>query len=458
METILFIDDENEMLESYKKLFVSKNDYNIKFVVDSVLGKSLIENNSYDLIITDLKMKIVDGMEILNTAIKKNPNSLVIMISGYGTIEASVEAMRNGAFDFLEKPFSSKKLFECIERALKQNSYNEITKESSTIKDNNFEGIYYKSNAIKDIVGLIKKIAPSNMNVLISGESGTGKELVARAIHRLSKYNENTFIPVNCGALPESLFESELFGHEKGAFTGAVKTKHGLLEFANNGTFFLDEVAELTPSLQVKLLRMMEDKKIRRVGGKKEIEIDVRIISATNKNLNKAVSENIFREDLFYRLSTIHIEVPPLRERKEDILLLANKIIGSHCKKDDVPLRKFSPEAEEVMKEYPWPGNVRELQNVLGRTYFLCAKEIIESKDLPLPISDNNLGVCDDYIDLSYKDAKNRLMEIFEEKYLTHNLKKNNGNISRTAELCGMDRRTIHRILKDFNIIYKNDK
>ena len=408
--------------------------------------------------ISDLMMEIVNGKEILNTAIKKNPNSLVIMISGYGTIEASVEAMRNGAFDFLEKPFSSKKLFECIERAFKHKIYDKINQVESTIESNIFEGIYYKSKAIKDITELIKKIAPSNMNVLITGESGTGKELVARAIHRLSKFNENTFIPVNCGALPEGLFESELFGHEKGAFTGAVKTKHGLLEFANNGTFFLDEVAELTPTLQVKLLRMIEDKKIRRVGGEKEIDVNVRIISATNKNLNKAVRENLFREDLFYRLSTIQIEVPPLRERKEDILLLANHIIGNYCKKDDVQLRKFTPEAEEVMNEYPWPGNVRELQNVLSKTYYLCSKEIIESKDLPLPISDNNLDLCGDYIDLSYKDAKNKLMEIFEEKYLTYNLKKNNGNISRTAKICGMNRRTIHRILKNFDIIYKNDK
>jgi len=458
MKTILFIDDEREMLESYKKIFVKKNEYDINFVDDPVLGKSLIENNSYDLIITDLKMEIVDGMDILKTAIKKDINSLVIMISGYGTIEASVEAMKNGAFDFLEKPFLSKKLFECIERAFEHKLQNNFKVEKGIGQANCFEGIYYKSDAINSIVELIKKIAPSKMNVLITGESGTGKELVARAIHRLSKYNENTFIPVNCGALPENLFESELFGHEKGAFTGAVKTKHGLLEFANNGTFFLDEVAELTQPLQVKLLRMIEDKKIRRVGGEKEIEIDVRIISATNKNLNKAVSENTFREDLFYRLSTIQIEIPPLRERKEDIILLANQIIGNFCKKDDVPLRQFSPEAEEVMKEYPWPGNVREMQNVLGRTYYLCSKEIIESKDLPLPISDNHLGIGDDFLNLSYKDAKKKIIEIFEEKYLTHNLKMNKGNISRTAETCGMDRRTIHRILKNFDIIYKNDK
>jgi len=455
---ILFIDDEIEMLESYKKLFVANDNYRIKFVENSIKAKSLIEENNYDLIITDLKMEEVDGMEILRTSKQKNKEQPVIIISGYATVEASVEAMKEGAFDFLEKPFSSKKLFKCIERGLNcKTNYNFPNKSKEIIGDN-FEGILYKSEAISNIIELIKKIAPSNMNVLITGESGTGKELVARAIHRHSNYNENNFIPVNCGALPENLFESELFGHEKGAFTGAVKTKHGLLEFANNGTFFLDEVAELTPSLQVKLLRMIEDKKIRRVGGEKEIQVDVRIISATNKNLEKAVTENLFREDLFYRLSTIQIIVPPLRERKVDILILANNIMDNFCKKDDAPSRRFSPEAEEILLEYPWPGNVRELQNVLGRTYYLCSKELIESKDLPLPLLKNNRGIYDDYLELKYKVAKNKVIEVFEEKYLLYNLKNNDGNITKTAKKCGMDRKTIHRILKLFNIIYKNNE
>jgi len=455
---ILFIDDEKEMLESYKKLFVNMNDYNINFVEDPVLGKSLIKKNKYDLIITDLKMNDIDGMEILRTAKQRDNNLQVIIISGYATIEASVEAIKDGAFDFLEKPFSSKKLFKCINRAFNYRKRQNKSNESSKSENDNFEGIIYKSRAIENIIELIKKIAPSNMNVLITGESGTGKELIARAIHRLSNNNVNTFIPVNCGALPENLFESELFGHEKGAFTGAVKTKHGLLEFANNGTFFLDEVAELTPSLQVKLLRMIEDKKIRRVGGEKEIQIDVRIISATNKNLEKAVSNDIFREDLYYRLSTIQITVPPLRERKEDIILLANHIIESYCRKDDVPIRRFSSEAEEIMQEYSWPGNVRELQNILGRTYYLCSKDVIESKDLPIPLLENNSALYNDYLNLKYKEAKNKVIEGFEEKYLLYNLKNNNGNITKTAEKCGMDRRTIHRLLKLFNIIYKNDE
>lgn len=458
MKNVLVIDDELEMLNSLGKILSHRDDFNLTLLNDPVKAKSIVENKKFDLIISDLKMKDVSGLDIIKSAMNSFPDSLIIIISGYGSIEASVEAMRYGAFDFIEKPFPSQKLFNCIDRAFK--SKPELSRTSKHTKEHRkvFEGIVYKSDKFNKVLELVKKVAPTSMNILITGESGTGKELIARAIHRLSKSNADPFVPVNCGALPEGLFESELFGHEKGAFTGAVKTKPGLLEFANNGTFFLDEISELGSTLQAKLLRMLEDKKIRRVGGQSEIDIDVRIISASNKNLHKAVEDQSFREDLFYRLATIEIDVPPLRDRISDILPMANYFIELICRKEDVPVKKFSKEAEKILESYTWPGNVRELQNIIGRMYYLSSGAVIQPDDLPIPFSDKSRKIGSEYLNKDYKNAKDEILKKFEIEYLTYNLKKNKGNITHTAESCGMDRRTIHRLLKTHNIIYKDDE
>jgi DNA-binding NtrC family response regulator len=454
MKKILIIDDEVEMLKSLDKILSYRKDFNLTLIDNPVTGNNLVQTKKFDLIITDLKMKEISGLDILTSALDNFPESNVIMISGYGTIEASVEAMRRGAFDFVEKPFTSKKLFDCIDKVFKEKQNKEKEPLQEAKSDTPFEGIIYKSENFQKLLEMVRKIAPGSMNILITGESGTGKELIARAIHKLSKNKSDPFVPVNCGALPESLFESELFGHEKGAFTDAVKTKPGLLEFANNGTFFLDEIGELSPSLQVKLLRMLEDKKIRRVGGQNEINIDVRIISASNRDLKQAANKKSFREDLFYRLSTIQIEIPPLRERIDDIIPLAQYFVREICRKEDVPVRKFSPDAENILKEYPWPGNIRELQNIIGRTLYLCSSNVIQSKDLPIPTLQERMNT--EYLNVNYKEAKNKVIEQFEIEYLSYHLRKNAGNISHTAEACGMDRRTIHRLIKQYNIIYKD--
>lgn len=452
---LLIVDDEIEMLDGLKKILSHRSEFELTFKNDP---REAIQNMSikkYDLIITDLKMNDVSGLDILRSAISSNPKGKTIMISGYGTVEASVEAMRIGAFDFIEKPFTSKKLFSCIDRALQES---EPAIEIKPAEDeDSLPGIIYLSSAMKNVINMVRKISNGNMNVLITGESGTGKELIARSIHRLSKSSLDPFVPVNCGALPEHLFESELFGHEKGAFTGAIRRKPGLLEFANHGTFFLDEIGELSQTLQVKLLRMLEERKIRRVGGEEEINIDVRIIAASNKDLLKATKENTFREDLYYRLNTFQIEMPPLRERTEDIILLAKHFMNELCEKRDSIKRYFSPEAEEALKVYPWPGNVRELQNVIGRAYYLCSDQVIKVDDLPIPVPSQKDKINTQYFNPSYKDAKELLMEKFEIEYLSHHLKLNNGNISKTAESCGIDRRTIHRLINKYNIIYKED-
>jgi len=454
MKKILIVDDEIEMLESLKKILSYRKEFELTLVNDSQQGLDLVQKQKFDLIISDLKMHPVSGLEILKGAVKNFPDSLVIMISGYGTIEASVEAIRSGSFDFIEKPFTSKRLFSCIDRAFKEQEMHSPSESDESTKT--FSGIIYKSKEMADIIEVVKKIAPGDINVLITGESGTGKELVARAIHNLSKSNLDLFVPVNCGALPENLFESELFGHERGAFTGAIKRKPGLLEFANNGTFFFDEIGELTQSLQVKLLRMLEERKIRRIGGQEEIKIDVRIISASNRDLEKAVQEKTFREDLFYRLSTFQIEVPPLRERTDDIIPLAKHYLREICKKNDYDEKRFTVDAEKALQEYTWPGNVRELQNVIGRTFILSSGNIIEVENLPIPFSNQNKLLISKFIDLDYVNAKEAIFEKFEVEYLTYHLKNNAGNISKTAEECGMDRRTIHRLIKKYNIIYKH--
>jgi len=455
MKKVLVIDDEVEMLNSFKKILSIREEFDLYFEQDSTKATGILESEKFHLVITDLKMKNVSGIDIVKSALKNNPTCIVIVVSGYGTIEASVEAVRSGAFDFIEKPFTSKKLFECIDRALKKTS-EEIYDNANEVRTYEVEGIIFRSKKMTELIENVKKVAENNMNVLITGESGTGKELIARAIHKLSKSTLDPFVPVNCAALPEHLFESELFGHEKGAFTGAVKTKPGLLEFANNGTFFFDEIGDMPQTLQIKLLRMLEEKKVRRVGGQKEIEIDVRIIAATNQNLETAVAEKRFRQDLYYRLNTFSLEVPPLRERKEDILPLAYSFMKELCQKNSKVVRNFSPEAEEAIINYQWPGNVRELKNVTGRSYFLCAGDIVQLSDLPANIVNKSVTFDKNVLALNFKEAKDALLEKFEIEYLTYYLKKNSGNISRTADECGIDRRSIHRLINKYNIVYQS--
>lgn len=456
MYNLLLIDDEIEMLVGIEKILNSRDDFNVTSVSDFHKALGLIKSQTFDLVITDLKMNEHSGRDILMYTLENNPETKVIMISGYGTIEASVETIQLGAFDFIEKPFTSKKLFKVIDKALESISEKKSISSEADIAVET-EGIIYKSAEMKGLIDIIKKIAPQLMNVLVIGESGTGKELIARVIHRLSDRDDQPFVPVNCGALPENLFESELFGHERGAFTGAVKTKPGLLEFANHGTFFFDEIGDMSQPFQVKLLRMLEDKKIRRIGGQKEIDIDVRIIAATNKDLEKEVENGSFREDLFYRLNTIQVKIPPLRERIDDIMPLLKHYLKGLCDKENKPLKSFAPEAKEILKAYAWPGNVRELQNLIGRAYYLCSSNIIQKEDLPKYLLKESSKYSSEILKLQYKEAKEQTIADFETEYLSYYLKKNKGNITKSAEECGLDRRSLHRLITKYNIIYKED-
>ncbi len=451
---LLIIDDEPEMLKSLEKILSRRPAYQLTLINDPQKAIQLLSHNTYDLILTDLKMQKHSGMDILTQALKADPNAKVIIITGYGTVETSVEAMRQGSYDFLEKPFTGQKLFDCLDRAFSAEDveYSESIKEHEA---QNFEGIIYKSKIMETLLQMVQKVAQNNISILVTGESGTGKELIARLIHSHSPRKHYPFVPVNCGALPENLFESEIFGYERGAFTGATHTKPGLLEFTNQGSFFLDEIGDLSLNLQVKLLRMLEEKKIRRVGGTKEIELDVRIIAATNKSLENLVEKKLFREDLYYRLNTMKIEIPPLREHPDDILPLAHHFLRSVCLDNDGALCSFSLSAEKQLVEYSWPGNVRELQNAVNRAYFLRSATKIEETDLPLPINKQKCIVDDQVLQQPFKKAKEIILNNFESTYLTHHLKLNRGNISKTAETCGLDRRSIHRMVNKHNIIFK---
>ncbi len=432
---ILVVDDQKEMLvyttQSAKKAI------------------SILENShSMDLILCDLVMPEMDGMEFVNIVKKHHPAIPIIMVTGYGTLEVGIKALKGGVFDFLEKPFSSKKLLKTIEEALRQ-----IAPSEQTQSNNGFGKLIGNSTAMQKIYSVIRKVSYGNANVLITGESGVGKELVARSIHKLSDRRSQPFIAINCGALPANLFESELFGHEKGSFTGAYNSKPGLIEVANTGTLFLDEICEMPLDLQVKMLRVLEDRKIRRVGGKDEKDVDVRILTATNRDTKIAVEKGVLRDDLFFRINTINIFIPPLRERQDDIFLLTQHFLQTLNLKYRRQIEDIDEQARELFSAYQWPGNVRELQNVIERAYYLADPPFITAKDLPSHLDSlDKTRPNEKWLNLSYKDAKNVAMEQFEKNYLSNHLEKNDWNISKTAEECGIDRRTIHRLINKFNL------
>ncbi len=451
METlpILVVDDEPEMLTSYRKI-LTKAGYSVQDALSAEEALSrLQENQDFQLLICDMKMPGMDGFELLSIVKREHPYLPVIMVTGHGTLEKGVEAVKSGAFDFIEKPFSTRKLIQSIEAALNQIS----PSKEEAYSENGFGTIVGKSEAMQKVYRLLNKVSYGNANVLITGESGVGKELVARCLHKHSLRRNQPLIPINCGALPESLFESELFGYEKGAFTGAFQSKPGLVELANGGTLFLDEICEMPQELQVKLLRMLEERKIRRIGGKQEIPVDIRIVTATNRNVVEAVEKGILREDLFFRINTIQIHVPPLRERTEDIPLLVDFFLKELNRKYGRNVRELDPAAAELIQHYSWPGNVRELQNTIERAYYLATPPTIHPADLPtLTQSTGATSNHKLWVNLPYKEAKDLILEEFEREYLLTQLKKYRWNISRTAEYCGIDRRTIHRLINKFNL------
>jgi DNA-binding NtrC family response regulator len=448
---VLVVDDEPDMLSTCRK-FLEREGYDVAVAENGRDGVEQVSSFRPDLVITDLKMPGLDGMEVLRRTKEDHPDTMVMMFTGFGTIEDAVEAMKEGAFDFITKPFSPDHLLIAVQRALRQKR---LELENRSLQDQleekfRFENIIGRSAAMNRVFDLVKRIAATDANVLITGESGTGKELIARSVHANSKRPKGPFVPLNCGGLPEHLVESELFGHEKGAFTGANAVRPGLMEHANGGTFFLDEIGELPMNLQVKFLRVLEERNIRRVGSNRERDIDIRLISATNQECEALIEEGKFREDLYYRINTFVIRVPSLRERTEDIPLLTAHFLKTYC--PDGRVTGLTEEATQMLTRHSWPGNVRELQHVVERGVALASGSEIDVADLPENLGQmskrsggNRLAV--DRLHLPFKDAKESIVEDFERNYIEHLLSNHSGNISRAAEASGIDRRSLHRLL-----------
>lgn len=449
---ILIIDDEPDMLSACAKILTALGCIPVT-VSDPLLGVRMLREDYFDIIFCDLLMPGQDGMEILEICQNLAPDTPVIIFTAYGTIDRAVSAMKAGAFDFIEKPFEAEDLKIIIEKGIRQrNLFLERNNLIRQLEDKfSFDNIIGKSSGMMKIFEMIENISRSDVNVLITGESGTGKELIARSIHARSRRKINPFVPVNCGAFPENLFESELFGYEKGSFTGAANKKIGLLEYADGGTFFLDEVCELPPTLQIKLLRTLQDQQLRRIGGNELIQVDLRLISATNQNIQSALERETLRKDFYYRLNVINIQVPPLRERQEDIPLLAEHFFSKYIKNSGKKINGFTDEVIRVLCSYNWPGNVRELENTIERAVTLAGNDKITLIDLPAHLL-SVPHIKSRYEGKSLTDLKQNAVEEIERKYLLFLMEKFRGNVTKVAEEAGLTRRHIHRIIKTYNI------
>ncbi len=452
METILVVDDEKNYLVVLEALLGSEG-YEMITALDAKKAIAAAGAADLDLIITDMKMPGMSGMELLEKIKSMNPDLPVIMMTAFGTIEMAVEAMRKGAYDYIQKPFENEQLKLTVKKAL--NNYR-LIKENRLLTEAlserfKFGNIVGKSSQMKKIYDLIEKVSPSRASVLITGPSGTGKELIAKAIHYRSTRKDRPFISINCGALTETLLESELFGHEKGAFTGAISMKKGRFELADGGTLFLDEVGDMPASLQVKLLRVLQEMEFERVGGTKTIQVDVRILSASNRNIREDVAEGDFREDLYYRLNVIHMEVPALKERVDDIPLLVRHFIAKYKEDSATAGVELAPEVWKTLYSYPWPGNVRQLENIIERAIVLNSSGTLTLADLP-----DELTGAETQFDVDRLIPGNvtlpEALEKIEERLVRRALAQCNNVQSHAAKNLGITKSLIQHKMKKYNI------
>ena len=457
---VMIDDDEQDALDNCRRI-LSRVPYECLTECNSARAIEVIERERPGLILTDLRMPGLDGIEVLTAAKRLDPAVQVVLLTAHATVQTAVTSMRYGAFDYITKPFTSTELVQVVRRAFEgelggdrqasgASAATPVPKPVPPAREGIVQ-IVGHSPAMKEAMALASKVAPTGSNVLVYGESGTGKELLARFIYQASRRADRPFIPVDCVSLNDSLLESELFGHEKGAFTGAHAAKPGLFEVADGGTVFLDEVSGMSPNLQARLLRVLQERQVRRVGGTKFTDVDVRIIAASNQNLEDLCRRGTFREDLYYRLNVIQIALPPLRVRERDILLLANEFVTRFVQRvraDEGSLPTLDPSVADVLMRYPWPGNVRELQNVMERAAVLVDGSTVTAAHLPERLQA--------LIDMdpappeaaSFKQAKQQAVEAFERNFLVDLLKRNDGHMSRAAREAGVDRKTIERMVK----------
>ncbi len=449
-EKVLIIDDELFSREYFQRI-LEKVKCEVRTASTGSDGLTLFKESSYELVILDIRLPDADGIEILRQIKEINHLTPVIMVTAYGTVENAVRAMKLGAFDFLMKPFEeTEKVLITVKNAIYQGK---LERENLLLKNKLktealFSNIIGRSMIMQRVFELIKKASEVDSNVLIQGESGTGKELAARAIHMNSIRKKSVFLALDCGGLPENLLETTLFGYDKGAFTGAFKTTKGYFEEADSGTLFLDEIGEASPSLQIRLLRSLQEKEVIRVGGTKSYSVDVRVIMATNKNLQEEVVKKRFRKDLFYRINVIKIDLPPLRDRREDIALLANYFIEKYCSSMNKEKKVIHPKALQILINHEWPGNVRELQNVIERIVALHTGETITDKDVKEHIIILR-GEEDDFMDYSYDKAK----ELFEKRYVENLLERYSKDLSKASLHAKVHPATLYRKIKLYEIL-----
>ena len=447
--TILVVDDEESIIQSLDGILTDEG-FEVMNARSGAAALERIEEVIPELVLLDIWMPGMDGIDTLIKIKETNSNLPVVMMSGHGTIETAVKATRLGAYDFIEKPLSLEKVLLCINNAL---DYSRLEEEISLLKEK--EEYKYRitgsSEAITNLREQIRVIAPTNAWVLISGENGTGKEHVTHTIHRQSKRSHKPMVEVNCAAIPEELIESELFGHEKGAFTGATTMKKGKFDLAHEGTLFLDEISDMSLKAQSKTLRILQEQKFERVGGAKTIHVDVRVIAATNKDLETEIEKGNFRDDLYFRLNVIPITVPALRERVEDIPELVNEFLNDISLRTNLELKEFSQKAIGLLKKYHWPGNVRELKNLVERLVIMTPEKVIQDKNVPAPFNralDVKQAPESSLMAGSFKDAKIK----FEKAFIARKLREFNGNISQTAEAIGIERSNLHKKIKAYGL------
>ncbi len=444
--TILIADDEKNIREGLGE-FLRMDGYSVVLAPDGEAGLRAVEAGDVDLVITDLRMPGMSGTELLKRVTGRYPSLPVIVLTGHGTVEDAVTAMRVGAYDFITKPVNLEHLSLLIRRALERRELARRNEELQLEVETQRRGssIVGKSPAIRRIFELVRRVAPTKASVLITGESGVGKELVADALHNLSPRAERPFVKVHCAALAESLLESELFGHEKGSFTGAQARKKGRFELANDGSLFLDEIGEINQNVQIKILRVLQEKRFERVGGEDTVEVDVRVIAATNRDLKEEIAKGNFREDLYYRLNVVNIEVPPLRERKDDIPILASAFLREFAGENGKDVVGFDPKARAILYSYPWPGNVRELRNCVESAVVMSSGSLITVDDLPP-------GVGRSAEDSVIRISPGSSLAAAERVIIRETLAAQGGNKSRTAEILGIGRKTLYQKLQEYGL------
>jgi DNA-binding NtrC family response regulator len=452
MDTILIVDDEKSILDLLSMVF-KKDGYRVVTNPGTAKAFEIVTGEDVDLVISDIKMPHLDGMAFLKAVKGQCPNVPVIIITAFGSVKQAVEALKEGALDYVTKPFDIEELKILVAHGFEQRRLREenILLKKTFRDQASFENMIGKSKAMQEVFHLIERVASTDSTVLITGESGTGKEMAARAVHAQSRRREHPFVSINCAALPENLLESELFGHTKGSFTGAVSDKKGMFETATLGTIFLDEVGEMSPWTQVKLFRVLQERKIRRVGGTDEIPVDVRIIAATNQDLKKRIEEGKFREELFYRLNVISFEMPPLRKRPEDIPLLVSFFFQKHCEKTGRKMKRLVPDVVSFLESYSWPGNVRELENLIERIVAVEERETVTLASLPADILGTHRRAEASIVLKPGFDLEEHLDQI-SKRYLQEAGAAANGNMKKMAALLGISYRSLRYLLDKYEI------